>query len=350
MPMHPSEAPWKVTLALAAVASGCGERAAPAPEPAPAVQASVRPAKYEYDTVATNPDVVVPDGFRGDVHPLLHAETELEVTARWKPTLKEFKRTGIKLGVIDNKKAAEYSIPDDIVALLTESTPARERATWTARELSRFLPQEVTGVGQMWRVDPTAAVPLLAQFHPGVTAGFDRYHQSYGRRPGPAGAFGIVRAMSPAYVDVLFRVHAEFDLREGAVLYTPACFLGRMLVDREEGTVERLEMRVPTDLGVNVDITVTFPLPDRPKKEVTNIVFEKVELMELAGGDADRPARIDWEDEIAPEEAHRRLKSAFYKFMDIAWVPPEKVLELAREARKPALVVVLTSPLDDQSC
>jgi hypothetical protein len=350
MPKHPTEALTSAMLALAVVVSGCGEQAAPAPEPAPAVSTGDHAAKYEYDTVGTNPDVVLPDGFRGDVHPLLDGDARLEVVARWKPTLKEGKRGGIKLGIIDNAKAPEYSIPDEIVALLTETTPVRERATWGAHELSAFLPQEVTGTGQMWRIDPAAAVPLLAQFHPGVTTTFDRYEQSYGRRPGPAGAFGIVRAVSSDWLDVLFRVHAEFVLREGSVLYTPACFLGRMLVDREAGTVEWLELHVPTDLGVNVDITVTFPLPNRPKKEVTNIVFEKVELMELAGGDGERLARIDWQDELDVAAAHRRLTSAFYKFMDIAWVPPEQVLELSRAAKKPAMVVVLTSPLDDQSC
>lgn len=36
--------------------------------------------------------------------------------------------------------------------------------------------------------------------------------------------------------------------------------------------------------------------------------------------------------------------------MDIEWVPTEKALAIAQEVDKPILAVVLTSPLDDQSC
>jgi hypothetical protein len=109
-------------------------------------------------------------------------------------------------------------------------------------------------------------------------------------------------------------------------------------------------MHVPTDKSVNVDITLAFKLPKRPKKQVSNIVFERVDPMQLSGGDAELAARVDWQDEIELEDAHHRLKRAFYKFMDIDWVPPEKMIAIAREARKPIVVVVLTSPLDDQSC
>jgi hypothetical protein len=202
----------------------------------------------------------------------------------------------------------------------------------------------------MWKIDPEAAAVFLRQFHEHTATTFDRYHQPYGRRPGPAGAFGIVRALSPSHAEILFRVHAEFDLLDGSVVYTPACFLGRMLVDREAGTVAALEMHVPTDRPVNVNILLTFPHPELPKNEVTNIVFEHVEPMELSGGDLQRLEAVTWDDELDLESAHERLKSAFYKFLDIGWVPTEQAVALAQEAHKPILAVVLTSPLDDQSC
>jgi len=334
-----------VTLALLVVTvSGCSQQAAPATK-----GKRDRP-QFEYEAVSTNHDVAVPEGFRGDVHPILHGETRLEVTAHWTPTLDEAKRSGIKLGVIDNSTAPEYSIPANIVKLLTESTAARSRATYTARDLSVFLPDEVLGPGQMWTIDPGAAASFLEQFNPHASTSFDRYHQPYGRRPGPAGAFGILRAVSADYLDVLFRVHAEFVLMDGAVLYTPACFLGRLLVDRRAGTVDYFQMRVPTDRPVNVNLTLNFRLPDPPRKRVSNIVFEHVDPMELVGGDGERVASIDWEDALDLEDAHLRLKGAFYKFMDIEWVPPEEMLEIAQRVDKPIVAVVLTSPLDDQSC
>lgn len=329
----------------AAPAAGQG----PAKSPA-ATKGGGKGAKFEYETVCPNPDAEVPDGFRGDVHPALFGQGALELAAHWKPTLLEAKRHGIKLGVIDGTSAPEYSIPDDIVALLTESTPVRPSASYGAHELSAFLPQELGEPGQMWKIDLVQAEALLQQFHAGTSMHFDRYRQPYGRRPGPPGAFGILRAITPETIDVLFRVHAEFVLSEGAVLYTPACFLGRMLIDRQRGTVESFQMRVPTDRPVNVNLTVTFKLPDQPKNKVTNIVFEHVETMELVGGDLARLAQPDPPGALTLEAAHDELKRDFYKFMDIAWVPAEEMLSLAQAQHKPIFMVVLTSPLDDQSC
>jgi len=68
------------------------------------------------------------------------------------------------------------------------------------------------------------------------------------------------------------------------------------------------------------------------------------------GGEAERLARVEAPDALALDDAHEQLKHAFYKFMDIAWVPAEEMLTLAQKQDKPILLVVLTSPLDDQSC
>lgn len=183
--MHPMKALPSVTFALLALAvCACSQQATPE------IKANDDPPPFEYETVSINRAVVVPAGFRGDVHPILHGETRLEVTAHWSPTLMEVKRGAIKLGVIDNASAPEYSIPEDIVALLTESTPANERATYTARDLSVFLPHEVLGAGQMWTIDPQKAASFLQQFHAHTSTSFDRYRNPYGRRPGPTPTLG----------------------------------------------------------------------------------------------------------------------------------------------------------------
>jgi hypothetical protein len=99
---------------------------------------------------------------------------------------------------------------------------------------------------------------------------------------------------------------------------------------------------------VNVD-HAHVPAARPPAKQVTN-TSSRVDPMELSGGDGALAGRLRWQDEIGVDAAQERLKGAFYKFMDIAWVPTEKVVEIAREVKKPILLVVLTSPLDDQSC
>lgn len=352
-----------VALSALSALAACGNQAEPKSDPAGPSEGAVstappkaaqkkgrKPREYEYDTVATNPDLDIPAGFRGDVHPELAPDAQLELLARWKPTLPEAKRKGLKLGIIDNAQSSEYAIPDELIALLTESKPAAERVTYGARELSALLPATLESVGQMWKIDPEGAAHFLKQLHPGTSMTFDHYRQPYGRRPGPAGAFGIVRALTPAYLDVLFRVHAEFDLKPGAALYTPACFLGRLVLDRERDAVAYLDLRVPLDLSVNLNILLTFPLPDDSGKEVTNIVFERIETMDLSGGDAAVLARTDGPDALLVAEAHARVKRAFYKFLDVEWVALEQAVATATALGKPILAAVLTSPLDDQSC
>jgi len=307
--------------------------------------------EFGYESVPVNPESRVAEGFRGEIHPLLDAGARLEMAAHWHPTLAEEKRGGIRLGKIDNQEAPEYSIPPRLVQILTESTVAAEQATYDAHALSAFLPEEIGAPGQMWSIDPERAAAFLKQLHPAVSTAFDTYHQPYGRRPGPAGAFGILRAVSAEHLEILFRLHAEFVLEEGSLLYTPACFLGRMVVSRETRAVERLEMHVPTDLPVNLNITVTFALPDiRPRQKVTNIVFERVNVMGLEGGDPRAAVDEEWQAEIEATEAEARLKNAFYRFMDIQWVAPERMVETAAAEDKPMMIIVLTSPLDDQSC
>ena len=306
--------------------------------------------EYDYDSVSANPDAKLGPAFQGEVHPILKSATSVELTARWKPTLQESKRKGIQLGIIDNAQAPEYSIPGPLVKLLTESKPSLERATYDAHALSAYLPERFEEVGQMWALDPVAAARPLAQFHPAVSLTFDTYHQPYGRRPCPPGAFAILRAVSEAYYEVDFRVHAEFILRDSQVVYTPACFIGRMLIDRASGTVPFFELSVPSERGVNLNILLTFRIPDDPTKLVTNIVFEKVEPMELRAGERALADGIAWSSALELAVAEERLKTPFYKFMDIAWVPLEDALESAQKVAKPILAAVLTSPLDDQSC
>ena len=72
--------------------------------------------------------------------------------------------------------------------------------------------------------------------------------------------------------------------------------------------------------------------------------------MELVGGDEGRLVQADAPGALALDDAHDQLKRAFYKFMDIDWVPVEEMLDLAQQLHKPIFAVVLTSPLDDQSC
>lgn len=172
-----------------------------------------------------------------------------------------------------------------------------------------------------------------------------------GRRAGPDGAFAVLQAISPSHLDIAFRIHAEFDLMPkgkqdlplSEAWYTPACFLGRLLINRTTGTVEFFWLALPTDKATNVHLTAADD-----KGECHDIVY--VERMELTGGNPTRGDDILWVDQMETSQAREKLAKVFFKFKEIEWVPFDRVEATARERKKPIFAVVLWGSLDDQSC
>src|SRR5947209_8138544 len=88
-------------------------------EAAPAVVSSTQ----QPGPVQTNRGADVPEGFSGNIHPLLQGHTQLEVKAAWSPIGK------------GRDKIEDY-IPKELYALFHDVGPARPTATYTERELS----------------------------------------------------------------------------------------------------------------------------------------------------------------------------------------------------------------------
>jgi hypothetical protein len=306
-------------------------RVAPRPIEAPAKTVA---AAVNRDPVPLNRSPDVMEGYRGELHPLLRRAVPLELSGAW---------TTVGKG----RDKLHLTVPPSVYALFLNLALASERRTYHGRDLSCLLPKDIPAVGQMWALEADGVTRILRQFHPKASLRL----QAKGRRAGPDGAFGILRAVSPRYLDIVFRIHAEFELTparwehpdplDGA-WFTPAFLAGRMLIDREAGNVAYLRIALP-DRTLNVHLTVSHPLGD-----IHDIV--RVERMALEGGQAESLDNIAWSKEIDVAAAHRRLEKQFYKFMEIDWVPPARALELARERNKPLLAMVLWGALDDQSC
>jgi hypothetical protein len=288
--------------------------------------------------VALNRGPEVEDPFQGDVHPTLRRNAELSVTASWD---------------IRNKNQGDdpaffKEAPPDVRAHLMGFEPDVPTRTYTERDFSRFLPaKEPSVVGQVWALDADRVASFLTQFHPHPSMRL----VAKGRRPGPDGAFAVLRAVSPTHLDVLFRAHAEFDVRPiyfrgGAELwYSPSCFLGRMVVNRKTGTVDYFRLGLPTDTFYNVHVTAAT---GNAHGEMHG--WMRVDRMELTGGDGEGVGRLAWAKQIEPADAFNRLAKVFYKFKEIDWVPFEKSHELARARKKPLLVVIALGALDNQTC
>jgi hypothetical protein len=294
---------------------------------------------YQPTPVALNRGPEVLDGFRGDVHPLLSGRTRLEVTARWTPVGK-------------GRDGMHRDLHPKLYAWFTELRPSRPRQTYTEHDFSAFLPDKVGEVGQVWALDPDKVAGILKQFHPRPSM----HLVAVGRRAGPDGAFAILRAVSPSYLDIAFRIHAEFYLTPDdwpadqpliRAWYTPAYFSGHILVNRQKGTVDYFHLGLPTGKALNVHLTVAA-VGIRDTRQAHDIV--RVEHMELTGGDAGLAASVPWTKALSPAEADSRLAKVFYKFLDIDWLPFEQVAAQARSRGRPIFAVVSWGSFEDQSC
>ncbi len=304
--------------------TGDGSSAAETPQPVP---------------VALNRGPEVRDGFRGEVHPLLSGKTRLEVAAHWTPVGK-------------GRDQMHRDLHPKLYAWFTELQPASPQRTYTEREFSAFLPESVGEVGQVWALDPDKVAGFLRQFNPRPSMKL----VAAGRRAGPDGAFAILRAVSPSHLDIAFRVHAEFYLTPDdwpadrpliRAWYTPAYFSGRMLVNRRAGTVEHFRLGLANEKALNVHLTVEAKgIGDT--RQAHDIV--RVERMELTGGDGRLADKIAWTRALTPAEAEARLAKVFYRFLEIGWVPFDRVLAQARSRNRPIFAIVSWGSFDDQSC
>jgi len=300
------------------------------------------------ERVACNPDTQFVPGFDGDVHPALDASALLTMKASWAGLDLQGPRGSPTDRFVGMKDQGAFELNPQELALLSHPRVAQTEATYSAHQLSLLLPTKLERVGQLWSIEPERFLPFLKQLHPHASVSFDGYPTSYGRRPGPAGAFGIVRTLSDDRAELQFRVHAELLLGPG-IYYTPACFEGRLVLDRTQHHATWFQLAVPTKHSINVTVHLVTQHP-RTGVPVATMRFERVPRMVVEGGTPDAAAEEHKPGSLSVLEASEQLKRQFYKFLDIDWVPITKAQEMAREQDRPLLVAVLTSPLDDQSC
>lgn len=290
------------------------------------------------EPVQTNLGSEIAGGFQGDVHPALHGQTTLTLTADWAP--------------VGNGNYASEMMPPEMCAYIVTLKPAIPQQDYSERDFSGFLPKELNAAGQAWTLDPERLLKFLRQFQSAASLNL----VAQGRRFGPDGAFAVLRGVSPAHYDIAFRVHAEFDVTPAnwtalipgpdKVWYTPSYFSGRMIVNRQSGTVDYFRMGLATDTTLNVHITAAINQRTMDSHDIV-----RVDRMELVGGNtALANQEIPWSEELTDEAVYRQLQRAFYKFAEINWLPFEQVQAAARENNKPIFAMVLWGNLDDQSC
>lgn len=205
---------------------------------------------------------------------------------------------------------------------------------------------------------------LLSMFHP----------RPFLRNRFPVqGATACVRAYNDEYIDIVFRIHSEFQLNEPPFYpfwFTPGQFTGNLVVTRDQKKIIHFHMYVPTEKRLNVDMEwLNGPLEGEnmevdigfmPQMEVT-ITAPSVPLtpdtqhmkdLEVPNDDtmANKVSNIKWTKEITVAEARRNLEVKMYPFKEVEYFNFTNSFERAIEDKKLVHSILLWGALDDQSC
>ena len=218
-----------------------------------------------------------------------------------------------------------YHVEWDELANLRVAEPEKQYPTSV---FQAFLPSEAVSVGECWQIKE-GVLELLRQLHPNPRLDLDINNGD------SLGLWACLRAYNDEFVDIVFRVHAEFVIGSGR--FTPSQFAGHLIIDRSKEEITFFQMHVPNGT-LNFDAywnTVGSDIGYCPQ-------------MELCTGTL--PHDVEFTASITQEEAERALISCFYKFQQINWVSLEEALELAPAEQKPIHAVSLDGPLFDESC
>eukprot|EP00794_Sanderia_malayensis_P020397 gene20397-22410_t len=231
--------------------------------------------------------------------------------------------------------------------------PFVSQAKFTSQDFKVFLPQFDVRVGDIWdiitpvtakyeralshnRMYPTIPksqnekfiTRLLSMFHP---------RPFVQTRFVPQGTFAVLRAINEKYYDIVFRIHAEFQINEPPNFpfwFTPAQFMARLIIDKTGEHIEDFRMSVPTDKRLNVDhiddawemeVDIGFMREmslqsDGPTRKSTNEIPKQKEFI--------------WTTEISESQARRLLQQKFYPFQRVLYRPFNETFDVAEKEEK----------------
>uniref|UniRef100_A0AAY3ZTP9 Selenoprotein N n=1 Tax=Denticeps clupeoides TaxID=299321 RepID=A0AAY3ZTP9_9TELE len=269
--------------------------------------------------------------------------------------------------------------------------PAVSSSTFPASQFKVFLPPSNKGaVGDTWWVVPselnifTGYLPnnryqpptprgkevlihsLLSMFHP---------RPFVKSRFAPQGAVACIRAISDFYYDIVFRIHAEFQLNEVPNFpfwFTPGQFTGNVVLSRDSTHVREFHLYVPSDRSLNVDMEWLYGASESSNMEVDIGYLPQMELRSAGpsvplvihdeqGNVVDTQKQggepihfvfeeIHWTAAISREEAARHVEVTFYPFKKVSYLSFSEAFNRAQAEKKLVHSILLWGALDDQSC
>ena len=228
----------------------------------------------------------------------------------------------------------------DALANLRAAEPEKQYAAAVFRD---FLPPEAVSVGECWEIKEAGVQELLKQLHP--NASLEMRVEMYGLEEAK-GLRACLRAYNDQLVHIMFRIHAEFALKDG--WFTPSQFAGHLVIDRSQKTVLFFQMYLPAGtLNFDVHWETTLEGWDAPRW-ITDCGY--CSQMELRAGTQNVLQDTEFTAAITQGEAERLLIRQFYESQRINWVSLEEALEMTQAQQKPVHVISLDGPLFDEAC
>ena len=229
---------------------------------------------------------------------------------------------------------SHFHIEWDALANLRVTEPEKQHSVSVFQS---FLPKKSVSVGECWQIQESGVLVLLRQLHTALNLNMDDDSGD------SSGLWACLRAYNDRFVDIAFRVHAEFKLEDGWL--TPSQFAGNLIIDKLEGKIAFFEMSVPEgtvnlDIGWKEDKDVSY--------SITDAGF--CSQMQLRAGARDVAQNIKFVAAITSEAAERTLAGRFYKSEQINWVSPYQAVEMAEEQVKLIHAISIDGPLADESC
>lgn len=197
---------------------------------------------------------------------------------------------------------------------------------------------------------------LLSMFHP---------RPFLMMRFGPQGSLACVRAYNKHYIDIVFRIHAEFQLNEAPrypFWFTPAQFTGNLVVSRDFKRLLSFNLYVPTTKKLNVDMewmegvdSMVVDIGFMPEMSISSTGPSEIPKVwpfrdhRVPAG----PSGVDtiqWTQEIPLDTAISNLEKKFYPFKQVKYYNFTDAVKQAQKEDKLIHCILLWGALDDQSC
>jgi hypothetical protein len=172
----------------------------------------------------------------------------------------------------------------------------------------------------------------------------------------PRGSAAIIRGLSDNYIDIIFRMHIEFQLSptNDKFWLSPAFLSGRIVLYNNsidnKYEISYFDLSIPTYNQLNVDMEWTNG-PNLDQSGEVDIGFTPIMSISTSLNNKFQFNDNYLKTSITYIEAQKRLEQLFYPFTQIDYLRNLwQVINLSKEQNKLIHVIVLWGSLTDQSC